>query len=128
MIKKFSSDIIFFCIAMLFVFTIVILTSGQSQTPPATIVLPPTPIDTTGDTSSYTLQEVATHKDASSCWTIVRDFVYDVTSWATIHPGGKAQILGMCGIDASSAFVDQHGGKARPEEELASFKIGILKK
>lgn len=111
---------------MLFVFTIVIVTSGQSQTPPTTIVLPPT--DTTGDTSSYTLQEVATHKDASSCWTIVRDSVYDVTSWATIHPGGKAQILGMCGIDASSAFVDQHGGKARPEEELASFKIGVLKK
>jgi cytochrome b involved in lipid metabolism len=126
MIKKFSSDIIFFCIAMLFVFTIVIVTSGQSQTPPTTIVLPPT--DTTGDTSSYTLQEVAMHKDASSCWTVVRDSVYDVTSWATIHPGGKAQILGMCGIDASSAFVDQHGGKARPEEELVSFKIGILKK
>ena len=29
----------------------------------------------------YTLSEVAAHHDASSCWMVIRDKVYDVTSF-----------------------------------------------
>ncbi len=75
---------------------------------------------------TYTLAEVATHKDASSCWTTINGNVYDVTSWISQHPGGQQAILGLCGIDGSDAFNGQHGGQARPASELASFKIGIL--
>lgn len=83
---------------------------------------------TTGSTTgtTYTLAQVAEHKDASSCWTTINDGVYDLTSWINQHPGGPEAILSICGIDGSSAFNAQHGGQRRPEQELASFKIGTL--
>jgi cytochrome b involved in lipid metabolism len=74
----------------------------------------------------FTLTQVAQHKTKDDCWTIVRGSVYKVTSWISKHPGGSEAIIYMCGIDATSAFVDQHDGKRKPEAELASFKIGIL--
>ena len=77
---------------------------------------------------SYTLAKVATHNNTSSCWTIVNGSVYDVTAWISQHPGGQRAILGMCGVDGSSAFNGQHGGQKRPVSELASFKIGTLSK
>lgn len=76
--------------------------------------------------AGYTMSDVAMHSTASSCWTIVNGSVYDVTNWINKHPGGSRAIMGMCGKDASSAFDNQHGGQARPESELANFKIGIL--
>lgn len=81
---------------------------------------------TTGTSKTFTLVEVAKHNTDSSCYTVVNGSVYDVTSWISQHPGGKQAIIGMCGVDASSAFNGQHGGQARPESELASFKIGAL--
>lgn len=76
--------------------------------------------------STYSLAVVATHKDQTSCWTVVNGSVYDVTPWISQHPGGESAILGMCGKDASSAFNDQHSGQRRPANELAAFKIGTL--
>lgn len=75
----------------------------------------------------YTMTDVALHKDASDCWTAINGFVYDVTSWISRHPGGKKAIVGLCGIDGSSAFNGKHGEQKRPAEELATFKIGNLK-
>ena len=89
-----------------------------------------TSTDTTGggDTvTSYSLADVATHKDGTSCWTTINGGVYDVTSWINQHPGGQEAILSLCGKDGSSTFTDQHGGQMRPEQELAGFKIGVLK-
>ena len=73
---------------------------------------------------TYTMTDVATHKNASSCWSIINDKVYDLTSWIGQHPGGPQRILSICGSDGSSAFNDQHGGQRRPERELAGFYIG----
>lgn len=69
---------------------------------------------------------VAQHASASSCWTIVKGGVYDVTSWISAHPGGKAAIEGMCGKDATRAFSGQHGMSGGEAKMLASFKIGKL--
>ena len=66
------------------------------------------------------------HKDATSCWTAINGKVYDVTSWINQHPGGRDAILSLCGTDGSAAFNGQHGGQARPAQELATFNIGIL--
>ena len=76
--------------------------------------------------TSYTMAQVATHASASSCWTAINSNVYDVTTWINKHPGGAQAILSLCGKDGSAAFNDQHGGQRRPENELASFKIGAL--
>lgn len=80
----------------------------------------------TSNSKTYTLAEVAQHKDATSCWTTINGGVYDLTQWINQHPGGPEAILSICGIDGSSAFNEQHAGQARPEQELASLKIGTL--
>lgn len=81
---------------------------------------------TVGEPKTFTFVEIATHNSASSCYTVVNGGVYDVTSFIGKHPGGEANILKLCGIDGSSWFNNQHGGKAQPEATLASLKIGIL--
>lgn len=81
----------------------------------------------TSGSATYTMANVAHHNSGSSCWTAINGGVYDVTSWINQHPGGPGAILSLCGTDGSTAFNGQHGGQRRPEQELASFKIGILK-
>lgn len=107
-------------------------TSGDTGSAPTTgtDTTSGTSTDTTGggDTvTSYSMADVATHKDGTSCWTTINGGVYDVTSWINQHPGGPEAILSLCGKDGSSAFTNQHEGQMRPEQELAGFKIGVLK-
>jgi cytochrome b involved in lipid metabolism len=78
-------------------------------------------------TKTFTMADVLTHNNKDDCYTTVRGSVYDVTSWIYKHPGGAEKILALCGKDGTSAFEGKHGGQARPETELASFKIGELK-
>jgi cytochrome b involved in lipid metabolism len=75
---------------------------------------------------TYTLTQVATHASVTSCWSVIRGGVYDLTAWISKHPGGPQAILGICGIDATAKFDAQHGGQEKPEKALASFKIGTL--
>lgn len=76
--------------------------------------------------SSYTLAQVATHNNATSCWTAIAGNVYDLTSWIPNHPGGEARILAICGKDGTSAYMGQHGKGGEPRDGLASYKIGAL--
>ncbi len=82
---------------------------------------------TTGTTAnSYTLAQISTHKDATSCWSTINGGVYDLTTWIGGHPGGVQAILSICGKDGSAAFNGQHGGQKMQENKLATFKIGVL--
>lgn len=74
----------------------------------------------------YTLADVEQHSTAADCWSIVEGNVYDLTSWISQHPGGQGPIEGMCGVDATQAFLGQHGTQSRPNNELAGFQIGAL--
>ncbi|MDD5357029.1 MAG: cytochrome b5-like heme/steroid binding domain-containing protein [Candidatus Pacebacteria bacterium] len=75
----------------------------------------------------YSLADVAAHANAQSCYTTINAKVYDLTSWIDQHPGGREAILSLCGKDGTAAFTAMHGGQARPEAELASLFIGVLK-
>jgi cytochrome b involved in lipid metabolism len=77
---------------------------------------------------TYTMAQVQAHNSASSCYTTINGAVYDLTQWIDEHPGGPQAILSLCGTDGTQAFENQHGGQARPEQELASLKIGTLAK
>lgn len=83
---------------------------------------------TTTSPKTFTAADVATHNSASSCYTIINGNVYDVTSFASKHPGGAEKVLSLCGKDGSSAFDKQHGGQSKPEVTLATLKIGTLAK
>lgn len=83
------------------------------------------------ETKSITLVEVATHKDATSCWMAIEGNVYDVTGFVPQHPGEDAILLG-CGKDATEMFNTRpndgttHSNRAR--QMLQQFQIGILAK
>ncbi|MES2014693.1 MAG: cytochrome b5-like heme/steroid binding domain-containing protein [Patescibacteria group bacterium] len=95
------------------------------DTNPAQVDTTQTPTKGAGE---YTLAEVAKHNSASSCYTAVNGSVYDLTRFIDQHPGGVQAIESLCGIDGTTAFLAQHGGQRRPENELASLKIGTLVK
>lgn len=78
--------------------------------------------------TTYTLSQVKQHATAADCWTVVNGKVYNVTTWEDQHPGGADRIIAMCGKDATSAFLDQHGSQKRPNEDLSQFQIGTLAK
>ncbi len=74
------------------------------------------------------MEEVTKHGSETDCWSAVNGKVYNLTSWINQHPGGSERILGICGIDGSSAFNTQHSGQREPEGYLSSFYIGDLEK
>jgi cytochrome b involved in lipid metabolism len=97
----------------------------------ASVAMAPAPAapaasSTTPAPGGYTAAQVAAHDSAQSCWTSISGNVYDLTAWIDQHPGGQAPILSLCGTDGTAAFMQQHGGQGRPEQELATFKIGAL--
>jgi len=74
----------------------------------------------------YTLSEVSSHNSESDCWSAINGKVYNLTDWINKHPGGSERIIGICGIDGSSAFNTQHNGQGEPASYLSSFYIGNL--
>ena len=53
---------------------------------------------------TYTLAEISTHNNQSSCWTIINGKIYDITSFISSHPAGVRKILEGCGIDATNLY------------------------
>lgn len=94
----------------------------------ATVVtgLPDAATTTTTDVSVITLATLAQHATADDCWSAINQDVYDLTSWIAQHPGGAGPIESMCGVDATTAFNNQHAGQVKPEVALAKYKIGSL--
>ena len=103
----------------------VVTTAPKKNTAP--VVKPTTPKTTPTIANEYTMTQVMTHNSSTSCWTVVSESVYDVTSFINKHPGGSGAIKSLCGKDGTSSFENQHDGQRRPEQELASLKIGTLK-
>ncbi|XP_057545703.1 cytochrome B5-like protein isoform X2 [Amaranthus tricolor] len=51
----------------------------------------------------YTKAEISLHNKRTDCWVIIKDKVYDVTSYVEEHPGGDA-ILTHAGDDSTEGF------------------------
>jgi cytochrome b involved in lipid metabolism len=117
-----KKNIIFLAVSFVLVTGITLMADGGSKK--TDYVPAPLP----ENSAEYSLGQVSAHKDAQSCWTVVRGGVYDLTAWIGEHPGGQEAILSMCGVDATASFEAMHGGQRRPESELASFLIGKLTK
>ncbi|CAB3227873.1 unnamed protein product [Arctia plantaginis] len=73
----------------------------------------------------YKSSEVATHNDRKSCWIVIKNNVYDVTSYLEDHPGGEEPLLDSAGMDATTAF-EEVGHSAYAKKQLNKFKIGSL--
>lgn len=71
---------------------------------------------------------VAANNSNSSCWVVIDDLVYDLTSWISKHPGGSGAILGLCGSDGTEQFAGKHGGQATPASALKDYLLGELER
>ncbi|CAI5478022.1 unnamed protein product [Closterium sp. Yama58-4] len=72
----------------------------------------------------YTKEEVARHNKRDDCWVIIKNKVYDLTSYVDEHPGGDA-ILNNAGEDATEGFYGpQHA--SRVFDQVEEFFIGDL--
>ncbi|KAF4378914.1 hypothetical protein F8388_022001 [Cannabis sativa] len=77
-------------------------------------------------TKLYTKSEVSLHNKGTDCWIIIKDKVYDVTSYVEEHPGGDA-ILAHAGDDSTEGFYGpQHA--TRVFDMIEDFYIGDLEK
>lgn len=94
---------------------------NSNVTTPPVVSVETEPVKESG-TKSYTTAEVATHKNGLSCWLILDNKVYDVTSFITKHPNDA--ILRGCGKDATQMFA-RHPESAKKMKE--NFYIGDLK-
>jgi cytochrome b involved in lipid metabolism len=74
------------------------------------------------------MAQVRANNSARSCWTVIDDYVYDLTRWIDRHPGGDDAILFLCGKDGTNAFKAQHANRAGPAIRLDSYKLGPLNK
>jgi cytochrome b involved in lipid metabolism len=78
-------------------------------------------------TRVITLEELARHRSASSCWVALSGDVYDFTEFVQSgqHPGGARSLLHHAGTDASEAFAELH-----TQSIFAAFaprcRIGVL--
>ncbi len=71
----------------------------------------------------YTKEEVLEHKTINDCWIIIKNKVYDITNYLTIHPGGKNILLQIAGKDCTEYFNNiNHSKKAI--KELEKYYIG----
>jgi cytochrome b involved in lipid metabolism len=82
--------------------------------------------EVTPGAKTFSATDVATHKDATSCYTSINGSVYDLTAWVNMHPGGKKNILKICGVDGTDQFMSQHKGRQKFMDILARFKIGTM--
>ncbi|XP_073132485.1 cytochrome B5-like protein [Henckelia pumila] len=81
-----------------------------------------------GDNASkvYAKAEVSLHNKRTDCWIIIKEKVYDVTSYVEEHPGGDA-ILTHAGDDSTEGFYGpQHA--TRVFDMIEDFYVGDLKK
>jgi len=71
----------------------------------------------------YTKEEVLEHKTIHDCWIIIKNKVYNITNYLTIHPGGKNILLQIAGKDCTDYFYNiNHSKKAN--KELEKYYIG----
>ncbi|KAK1551001.1 hypothetical protein Q3G72_028487 [Acer saccharum] len=72
----------------------------------------------------YSKAEVFLHNKRTDCWIIIKNKVYDVTSYVEEHPGGDA-ILAHAGDDSTEGFYGpQHA--TRVFDMIDDFYVGDL--
>ena len=98
----------------------------STTTPPKQVTVNTTTGATTPGSPTFTMVDVATHKDITSCYSVISGQVYDLTMWVNLHPGGKEAILKICGVDGTERFMKKHKGGEKFMTILARYKVGTL--
>jgi cytochrome b involved in lipid metabolism len=74
--------------------------SSLTASPLLTLLMP--------ELKTYTREEVKKHSSSEDCWIIIDSEVYDMSTFADLHPGGAGVIMDLAGKDATEAFYGLH--------------------
>ena len=96
-----------------------------SSTPKPVTSSTPTP-KSTAEQSGYTMEKVRANNSEASCWSVIDGNVYDLTRWIGSHPGGRGNILSLCGKNGTTEFAAKHRGDPNPQARLKGFLLGPL--
>jgi hypothetical protein len=96
---------------------------AASSTPKASSA--PTP-KATAEPAGYTMEKVRANNSEASCWSVIEGNVYDLTKWISSHPGGRGNILSLCGKNGTAEFASKHRGDSNPQARLKGFLLGPL--
>jgi cytochrome b involved in lipid metabolism len=72
----------------------------------------------------YTRKEVAEHNSAEDCWLIIKNKVYDVTTYVSHHPGGEKIFINAGNDNTDGFYGEQH--PTTVEDLVSQYYIGDL--
>jgi cytochrome b involved in lipid metabolism len=98
---------------------------GPYVAPKASSAATPT-VKATTEPAGYTMEKVRANNSEVSCWSVIDGNVYDLTKWISSHPGGKGNILSLCGKNGTAEFASKHRGDSNPQARLKGFLLGPL--
>ncbi|WP_051207582.1 cytochrome b5 domain-containing protein [Saccharospirillum impatiens] len=95
----------------------------------AVVWVAPTVAESDARVREITLDELATHNSADSCWKEIEGLVYDVTDFIDRHPTPASVMTQWCGRPSTEGWVDK--GNGRPHSQgaealLDDFLVGYL--
>ena len=110
---------------------------GNNEAPKPTPTPTPTPKPVATPTSTptstpmaeqsgYTMGKVRANNSEASCWSVIDGNVFDLTKWIASHPGGRGNILSLCGKNGTAEFAAKHRGDSNPQARLRGFLLGPL--
>lgn len=108
---------------------------GNNEAPAPVATTTPKPVGTpkatptpkpTAEQSGYTMEKVRANNSEASCWSVIDGNVYDLTRWIASHPGGRGNILSLCGKNGTAEFAAKHRGDSNPQARLRGFLLGPL--
>eukprot|EP00916_Digyalum_oweni_P007468 GHVL01012618.1.p1 GENE.GHVL01012618.1~~GHVL01012618.1.p1 ORF type:complete len:520 (+),score=86.62 GHVL01012618.1:57-1616(+) len=76
------------------------------------------------DLARYSYGKVAKQCTSDSCWIIIDSYIYDVTKFLSIHPGGRCIILRYGGKDCTKEFHSLHSSSVL--KKYQKLCIGVL--
>ncbi|KAJ7056450.1 acyl-CoA dehydrogenase [Mycena amicta] len=76
----------------------------------------------------FTKEEVAQHNKQGDLWVVIDGKVFDVSKFATMHPGGLSVLLDeeVAGQDATEAFFGLHRHEVLLRPQYARLQIGVV--
>jgi protein-tyrosine phosphatase/predicted heme/steroid binding protein len=73
------------------------------------------------------MEEVATHNREGDVWVVVHNYVYDLSSFTEIHPGGRQILIQAAGQDATSSFIQYRHPASALARYHAKLCVGRVK-
>ncbi|KAL0064845.1 hypothetical protein AAF712_008242 [Marasmius tenuissimus] len=77
---------------------------------------------------AFSREDVSRHNKDGDLWIIIDSTVYDLSKFASIHPGGLAALLDneVAGQDATDAFFALHRFEVLAKPQYSRLKIGVI--